>query len=251
VGSRTWLALCLASIGQFDEAVTWARAATGLADAADDPQAQIWASYSLGRIHCVRGHFGEALPFLERAAALSEGGRFPIYLPRVLASLGTVYSVVGRAADGLSLLERAVAEGEANRVLYGYPLVLIQLGEAHLAHRPDEAERRATRALQVAREFGERGNEALALHLLSRVAAGEPRQVEVAMAHAIQAIALATDLGMRPLIAHGHLGLGQLHQGAGTREPAREHFTSAAAMYRGMAMPFWGDQAEAGLRALD
>jgi tetratricopeptide (TPR) repeat protein len=107
VGSRTWLALCLASLGQFGEAVTWAASAIELADQAEDPQAQVWANYALGRIHCIRGHFELARPFLERAASLSERGRFPIYAPRVLASLGTVCTVTGRPKDGLALLERA------------------------------------------------------------------------------------------------------------------------------------------------
>jgi hypothetical protein len=64
VGARTWLALCLASIGQFAESVTWAEAAAELADRGDGPHAQVWANYTLGRIHCTRGHFPRALSFL-------------------------------------------------------------------------------------------------------------------------------------------------------------------------------------------
>jgi class 3 adenylate cyclase/tetratricopeptide (TPR) repeat protein len=244
VGTRTWLALCQASIGLFDEAETWAAAAIGLADAADDPQAQIWANYSLGRVHCVRGQFERALPCLERAASLSEGGRFPIYLPRVLASLGTAYCVLDRPAEGLALLERAVAEGEANRVLYGHPLVLIQLGEAQLANHLAEAEARARQALRVAREHGERGHEAWALHLLSQVLAPAD-----ALAHGADAIRIAAELGMRPLVAHGHLALGQLYRDAGAGPRAREHLAAAAALYGEMRMPYWGDQAEAALKA--
>jgi ABC-type uncharacterized transport system substrate-binding protein/tetratricopeptide (TPR) repeat protein len=79
VGCRTWLALCLASLGQFAESVRWAEEATELADRAEGPLAQVWANYTLGRIHCIRGHFTLAHTFLERAASLLERGRFPIY----------------------------------------------------------------------------------------------------------------------------------------------------------------------------
>jgi hypothetical protein len=55
---------------------------------------------------------------------------------------------------------------------------------------------------------------------------------------------------MRPLIAHCHLGLGKLCARTGKREQAREYLTTATTMYREMDMPFWLEQAEAGLKRL-
>jgi DNA-binding NtrC family response regulator/tetratricopeptide (TPR) repeat protein len=248
VGSRTWLALCLASTGQFVEALTWAEAALALADRAGSFLAQVWASYTLGRIHSVRGHFAPALTALERAAALLERGAFPIYAPRVLASLGAVYAVEGRAKDGLALLERAAAEGEAGRILFDHAMVLTQLGEAHLDGRPDEAERRATQAIELARGHGEKANEAWALHLLGRVAAARPSDaMDAALAHTSRAMALATELGMRPLVAHCLLELGRRCRRTGKIPEAREHLATAIAMYREMDMRVWPDRALAEL----
>ena len=51
-------------------------------------------------------------------------------------------------------------------------------------------------------------------------------------------------LGMRPLVAHCHLGLGKLYRRTGKREQAQEHLTTAATMYREMDMRFWLKQAE-------
>ena len=59
-----------------------------------------------------------------------------------------------------------------------------------------------------------------------------------------QALALATELGMRPLVAHCHLGLGKLYRRTGPREQAQEHLTTATTMYREMDMRFWLEQAE-------
>jgi tetratricopeptide (TPR) repeat protein len=171
--------------------------------------------------------------------------RFPVYLPRVLAALGAVYTMIGRPEDGLLLLERAAKEGEANRILYEHALVLIQLGEAHLAGNPENAERHASRSLEVARQYGEKGNEAWAAHLLSRVAAAQPLLHEdVAVGHATRAMALATELGMRPLVAHCNLGIGMLYRRTGKPEQAHEHLTTAKTMYREMGMTYWLEQAE-------
>ena len=57
-------------------------------------------------------------------------------------------------------------------------------------------------------------------------------------------MALADELGMRPLAAHCHAGLARLFARAGKPEKAREHLTAAATMYREMAMRFWLVQLE-------
>jgi hypothetical protein len=61
-----------------------------------------------------------------------------------------------------------------------------------------------------------------------------------------EAVALATELAMRPLVAGCHLGLGTLYGRRGKREQAQEHLTTATTMYREMGMTYWLEQAEAG-----
>ena len=60
-----------------------------------------------------------------------------------------------------------------------------------------------------------------------------------------EGLALAGELGMRPLVAHCHLGLGKLSRRTGKREQAQEHLHTATTMYREMDMRFWVEQAEA------
>jgi hypothetical protein len=64
-----------------------------------------------------------------------------------------------------------------------------------------------------------------------------------------QAMALAEELGMRPLIAHCHLGLGKLYRRTGKRDQAQEHLTTATTMYREMGMTYWLEKAEAEVNA--
>jgi tetratricopeptide (TPR) repeat protein len=115
-----------------------------------------------------------------------------------------------------------------------------------LAGRLEEAHALADRALALAREHQERGHEAYALRLLGEIAAHrDPPDVDAAAAHYRQALALAEALGMRPLQAHCHHGLGMLYATVGQREQARAALTTAIEMYRAMEMTFWLPQAEA------
>ena len=75
------------------------------------------------------------------------------------------------------------------------------------------------------------------------------RRARQAEAHYRQALALAEELGMRPLQAHCHLGLGTLYAAIGQREQARTVLSTAIALYRDMDMTFWLPQAEAALAA--
>ena len=117
-------------------------------------------------------------------------------------------------------------------------------------------------ALAQAREYAETtlalsrmqmagGIEAWSLYLLGAINAAEgPASATVAEAHHRQGLARAEAFGMRPLVAHCHLGLGQLYRRTGERDQAQEHLTTATTMYREMDMRFWLDQAEAEIRTL-
>jgi hypothetical protein len=74
-----------------------------------------------------------------------------------------------------------------------------------------------------------------------------PPNAEGAEGHYRRALALAVELGMRPLQAHCHLGLGTLYAKVRRREPARAELSAAIKLYRAMDMTFWLPQAEAAL----
>ena len=66
-----------------------------------------------------------------------------------------------------------------------------------------------------------------------------------------QALALANELGMRPLRAHCHRGLGTLYGQTGQAEQARAELSTATRMYREMEMTFWLPETEAALSAVE
>ncbi len=117
-----------------------------------------------------------------------------------------------------------------------------------LAGHLEEAHTLTERTLALTREHQERGNQAYALHLLGDIARHcDPPDSEPAEAHYRQALALADELGMRPLQAHCHRGLGTLYAAIGQPEQARAELSAAIVLYRAMDMTFWLPQTEAAL----
>jgi hypothetical protein len=99
---------------------------------------------------------------------------------------------------------------------------------------------------------GHYGFVAHAFHLLGDIATHSDRfDPESGEAHYRKALALAKPRGMRPLVAHCHLGLAKLSRRTGKRHPAREHLATATTMYREMDMLFWLEQAEAEMHRLE
>jgi tetratricopeptide (TPR) repeat protein len=112
----------------------------------------------------------------------------------------------------------------------------------------EEARQRAAQALDLARQYKQRGNAAWALWLLGESTARQASpEGEPAVGHYHQALALAEELGMRPLQAHCQRGLGTLYASQGQQEQARTALAAAVDLYRDMKMAFWLPQAEAAL----
>ena len=117
----------------------------------------------------------------------------------------------------------------------------VWLGEGYvLAGRLEEAMQLGQQALEVTRTQKQQGYQAYALRLLGDIAAHRtPPEVEEAERYYRQALALAEAIGMRPLQAHCHLGLGTLYAKTGQREQARAELATAIELYRAMEMTFW------------
>src|SRR5262249_29831155 len=143
------------------------------------------------------------------------------------------------------VLEQTALSGRVG----GEASLLFTLGEAHLrAGRLEEARTLAARALELARTYQGRGNEAYILRLLGDIAAHRaPPEVEEVDASYHQALSLAEELRMRPLVAHCRLGLGTLYAKTGQREQAHTELAAAIELYNALNMTFWLPQAEAAL----
>ena len=187
---------------------------------------------------------------LTRGLELCQTSHILLLFPLVASDLGAACALAGRIAEALPLLEQAIEQGTAlgrNRVWL--PYWRLHLGEGCLlAGRIEKAMLEAQRVLTLARGSKQRGMEAWSLRLLGKIVAQqEPPAVELAEAHYRQAMAIANELQMRPLLAHCYFGLGTLYAKHGRREEARVVLSDAIALYRAMEMTFWLSPAEAAL----
>jgi len=239
----------LVELGEFTEAVAIGEEAVRIADAADTAHSQVLARHAVGLVYLYKGDFDGAIPLLERTLRRSQAEDMPLNI-RVLAStLGYAYALSGQVAAGVSLLAQAVQQTEALNIFFRYALWLTWLGEAYLlAARQDQAFACAERAVKHASTYKEPGHRAYALRLLGEIAAHQaPPEIEQAEAAYREALALAEALGMRPLQAHCHRGLGTLHARLGQPQQAYPALSAAIDLYRTMDMTFWLPEAEAAL----
>jgi tetratricopeptide (TPR) repeat protein len=205
--SRALLALCHAELGTFTEGSALGDEGLRIADAVAHPGSLMLALWGIGVVSLRQGDLPRALPLLERAIGICQDANLPAYFPK--------------------LVEPALCR--------------LALGEAQMrTGRLEEAQGLAERALAQARERQERGHQAYARRLLGVIASQrEPPETEQAETIYHQALTLAEELGMRPLVAHCHLGRGKLYATSGRRAEARVALAAAGELYRAMEMSFW------------
>jgi class 3 adenylate cyclase len=244
-GYLTWI---FADQGKFTQGIAHGEEGLRLAESLDNPISLANMLWYFAYLQMARGDFHHAVRVLERGLALSREWNMPYFSAAHSGGLGYVYALWGRTAEGIPLLEHAVSAFETMGNRVAQCGVLMRLGEARvLANRLADALGCAGRALTFARESGQRGDEARALCLLGNVTARRNRS-DHAERHYREGLALAEELGIRPLVAHCHLGLGKLYRRTGARKQAQQCLVTATAMYRDMGMTYWLEQAEAEMR---
>jgi class 3 adenylate cyclase/tetratricopeptide (TPR) repeat protein len=199
--SRAFLARCLAELGAFPEGVAHAEEAVRIAEAVDHSPGLILASLGVGFLYLRKGDLSRAIPALERCLGLCRVWDILYYFSETASALGCAYALAGRVAEALPLLEQVEQRGTTMETMGGESLRVGYVSEAYLlAGRMQEAVQFAERALDLAHAHKERGHEAWALRLLGEIVAHQERlEVAQAKAHYQQALALADELGMRPL----------------------------------------------------
>jgi tetratricopeptide (TPR) repeat protein len=249
VSSRAWLAVCHAELGLFAEGRTLGDEGLQSAEEDDHPVSLMLASWGLGWLALRQGDLPQAILRLERAAGICQDADLPTWYPRMTAALGAAYTLAGRMDGAVPLLTQVMEQMTAMGVVYYQALCRLSLGEAQmLVGCLEEAHTLAERTLALTHAHQERGHEAYALRLFGEIAVHrDPSEAAQAEAYYQQALALADELGMRPLQAHCHLGLGRLYVKIEQREQARAELSAAIALYRAMEMTFWLPQAEAAL----
>jgi tetratricopeptide (TPR) repeat protein len=253
VASRRWLIQALADVGAFAEASAPAKDALRLAEADNHPYTLVLAYTGVGYLYLGQGKVHQAIPLLDRSLELCRVWDLQQLRGFLDGALGYALALSGRTPEALALLERTVGRVSFASLTSRTVLNATRWSEVYmLAGHMVDANNLAVQALALAGEHKERGTEAWTLRLLGEIhARRDPPEVELAGEYYRQALALANELGMRPLQAHCHLGLGTLSAKIGRAEQARAELSTAIALYRGMEMTFWLPQAETALAEVE
>jgi tetratricopeptide (TPR) repeat protein len=253
IQSQAWLALTLSNLGAFAEGRRHGEEALRLAILEGRGATPIIAHSHLGDLYLAQGDLAHAIQVLEQGLALCRASGSQTNVRVIAASLGAAYALQGRLAEGRVLLEEAISVALSTGLLGDHARRVTRLSEVcRLAGCDAEAGQHACQALDLVRQHKRRGHEAHALHQLGVVHAhASPPEVAQAEASYQQALALADELGMRPLQAHCHRGLGTLYAATGQREQACAELSTAIEMYMSMEMTFWLPQTEAALAQVE
>jgi tetratricopeptide (TPR) repeat protein len=247
VTGRGLLAVSLSEIGRFSDAMLYVEEAIRIADELDHPRTQTTAYLLAGIILLRRGHMARALPLLEQAVKICRDANITVRFAAAAAALSCAYAHTGQVELAHQLLD----EFSWPTVSMGFP-VLSHMVEAPLITEIPSAYKFAMRSLDMARDQNARGEQAHVLRLLGdhhrRHGADDVDRAESSYR---QALSTAQELGMRPLQAHCHLGLGTLYSERGEQALARQELSKAQALYRDMEMTFWIPSVEAALSQVE
>jgi tetratricopeptide (TPR) repeat protein len=240
--------MSLAQLGRFREATAHGVETMRLAESTQRAFAISQACFAVGTLHLLQGDWRSARSTIERGISVTRAGNIIVLLWHMVAWRALVLAQAGDTSEALTCLREAeqrfdqqAARGHVGLLGWSYPI----LGRARLLLGSlDEARRLGERACDFSALHP--GFNAHALHLLGDIAT-HPDQFDPVSAegHYRCALTLAEPRGMRPLIAHCHLGLGKVYRRTGKLEQAEELLISATTLYREMDMHFWLEKARA------
>jgi class 3 adenylate cyclase/tetratricopeptide (TPR) repeat protein len=238
VYSRSVLVSALAELGEFTEASAYGEEGIRIAEAVDHPYSLVFACLGAGRLFLRKGDVSNAVAILERAVTVYRTAQMPVLLSLLAAPLGAAYAGEGRLAEALELLKPA---REHTGFAFSNCLILFSLSQVYLqTNRTDDALRLAHRIFKLSLELQARGQQGWALWLLGEtLCQRNPPDNAKAEECYRKGLTLAEELGMRPLQAHCHLGLGVLYSRMDSHGQAHSDLLTAAQMFRAMNMISW------------
>jgi class 3 adenylate cyclase/tetratricopeptide (TPR) repeat protein len=253
LGGLAFLTWSLAELGEFTDGLRHGEEAIRIAEDVGNVFGLIHAIFGLGLVNLRRGEVGKATVTLERGLDICRSANLQTAGFHGVASfLGETYVLAARPEDAIPLLQRVTEQSLGLGMLADFFIAAVPLGNAYMiTDRHDDALRVAAQAADLSRKHDFRANHAWALRLLGMLHA-EPTHGDETEARGffLDGLSLAQELGMRPLQAHCHLGLGTLYRRAGRVDEARAELTTAVAMLSEMGMAFWLPEAERELAAV-
>ena len=249
VGCRASLARALGELGRFREAMQVGDEAVQLAEEIGHSFSQVYAYIFVGNALFRKGDFRTSQHLFARAHEACQATQAHLLMPLSAAALGYALIKTGEPTDGLALLESAVRQANEHDCLFQLSQQTTWLAEGYL-HAGDiqSALNQAKLAIAMARENGEKGEEAWAHWVMGEILLASQKRTTDKCAKAFrQALAIAEENKMAPLVAHCLAGLSRLEAGRGSPDEALQLSEAASEQYAALDMSAFLHSAPAGL----
>jgi len=242
-----WRSEVYLALGEFKAAQASADEGLRVSGEIRHPSSLTLSNAFLGYCQLLKGDIDAAIPLLERGLAIAQEHELPHGVTANLLYLALALILSNRHESGLEMLGRAVQHEIVfmpQWTRFGTVPASAYLAAGRLA----EAAVHVDKGLSMVTERRARGYRGPLLRLQAELLMRQqPSSADEVQDRLREALALATELGMRPEIARCRLSLARLHRRIGDRAAGTEHLVAAVALYRQLGAPFWAERAEAEL----
>jgi len=236
--SRSMLVLGMAELGSFDKIEEIGNEALEIAERVRNALTLAFVYNFLALSYLRLGEFKPAISLLEKCHELCHYSEVQSMYSVTVGSLGYAYLLAKEPQRALTLLEDGTKEDNLRASFWPtHPLII--LADVYRAvEKVSEAAETVSRALKISDQRGERGFEAWALLVMAGIK-NAAQQHEEAINWNQRALQQASDLSMRTLVAHCHLGLAESYLDLGNVKQAQFENETALEMYQSLGMTYW------------
>lgn len=248
--ARSFLACGLAELGKFEEAENWDLEAIEISEQVKNTLSTTFNYTWLAFVYLRPGKLDSAIEMSMKCQHLIREANVQAAFSFNIKVLGQAHLLKGNIDQALQTLEESVNFGRklyASGIPGEHPMV--GLAEAYLLNgQLQKAVEKAEEALRISMETGALGCKAWIPYVMAKIQLKlGTEKLNSAVDLYQQAIDQAGELKMRPLLAHCHLGLGQLYIENRRIQEAQQEVKTAIDLYNSMNMSFWLPKAEASL----
>lgn len=239
--SRSMLVLGMAELGNFDKIKEIGHEALEIAELVRNALTLAFVYNFLAMSYLRLGEVEPAISLLEKCREQCYFSEVQSMYSFTLGSLACAYLLAKEPERALTLIEEGTKEENLKASFWpAHPLII--LADVYRAlGKVSEAVETVSRALEITDKRGERGFQAWAMLVMAGIQNAAKRPDE-AINWYERTLKQASNLSMRPLVAHCYLGLAGSHLHLGNEKQAQSENEMALQMFHALGMTYWLEQ---------
>ena len=236
--SRSMLVLGMAELGNFDKIDEIGQEALEIAERVRNALTLTFVYNFLAMAYLRLGKLELALPLLEKGHELCRFSEVQSMYSYTVGSLGYAYLLANEPRRALTVLEEGAKDHKLQASFWPTHLLTVLADAYRATGEISLATETVSRALKLSDKREERGFEAWAMLVMAGINDAAER-LEEAKHWYRRALQQASNLSMRPLVAHCHKGLASSYLRLENEKEAQLENKTALDIYRLLGMTYW------------